>query len=127
MAPSNVTECRKNGVLVVRIESQLPAHRGMFGRQSRADLTPALAAVLAAIDASMDTARLVPILRRAMPGGQEHRRGLTGKINHSHESNRSPSLFRRASSLFPEDRPEKKPREVAAKYFVLLDGDRTTI
>src|SRR5262245_21781212 len=54
----------------------------MLRRQSGADLPPALPAILAAIDASLNAARLVPVLRRAMAACHKHRRPLPREIDH---------------------------------------------
>src|SRR5690349_14351214 len=82
VAAGHIAKRSKNRIFVVGVVGQLPAHRGVFSRQSRADLSPALAAVLAAINSPLNTARLIPVLRRSVPAGQEHRRSLAGEVDH---------------------------------------------
>ena len=126
MASRYVTERRKDGILVVRVISELPTHRRMLRRQTGAYLPPSLATILTPIDPAIHPTRTIPILRRAMTRSQKHRRRLTGQMNYIMKVitvhaffGPLPSFFRRIAW--------KKPREVAAKYFVLLHGDRTTM
>ena len=110
MAARDIAERRKNRILVVRIIRKLPAHRGMLHRQSCAHLPPSFAAILAAIDAAVDPARPIPILRRAMPGGQKHCRPIAGQINHVMKVIALHPFFGAFPSLLRRIGPEKATR-----------------